>query len=100
MIKTKFFFGNIQVPVKKCNRPSFKNINGRSWDHGYLNVNGIKTEAWLDTTWGQFIYFVHKDSWHKVKMYSTGVAEFEGKGYDIDPFASPISSLETRMSNV
>lgn len=98
--KINFFIGNLQIPVKKCPRPSFKNINGRSWDHGYINLNGIKTEAWLDTTWGRYIYFVFQNSWYKVEMWSSGLADLQKKGYDIDPFSTVLSEIKTHPVNV
>lgn len=87
-----FFFNSLKLPVKKCRRPSFKNHRGRTWDNGWIVINGIKTKAYLDTTWGHCIYFqIGEDpQWYTVKMYSTPQEDMKGIEfqYEIDPFAS------------
>lgn len=90
----QFYLGNIKVPVSKCKRPSFKDVRGRTWDSTTLLFNGEKVDVWLDTTWGEYIYFQYDNSWRKVRMVSTLQQDFMGKGYNIDPFCYPKQNLK------
>jgi hypothetical protein len=83
--------GKTPVTASKCYSPTFKNIRGRTWDCGSVNIDGVKTEVWLDTTWGHYMYFKRgtdengRDQWYKVLM----VTRYDAKViYDIDPFSS------------
>ena len=86
-----------KVPVNliKCKRPNMESDHrGRTWDHGYIYIDGEKLEAWLDTTWGEYIYFVLGNTWRKVRMQNWN--PFAGPQYDIDPFDEKSSQLVTK----
>ncbi len=88
---------NVKLPVVKAKRPSFKAVRGRTWDHGSIFIDGVKYEAWLDTTWGFYLYFQTKEKqeWYKIKMFSTLEMDHEGQRYDIDPFDNTTNQLTT-----
>lgn len=90
-----FFLNDLKLPVKKCKRPSFKIHRGRTWDNGWIVINGIKTKAYLDTTWGHCIYFQMNEDpqWYTVKMYSKPEDDVKGKSYEIDPFAAKSTEI-------
>lgn len=90
---------NVKLPVIKCKRPSFKSVRGRTWDHGSIYIDGVKHEAWLDTTWGFYLYFQTKETnqWHKIKMFSEVEMDFKGQKYDIDPFDDRSNQLTTKI---
>lgn len=59
----------------KCKRPKFRdNVGGRTWDLCVvIDGNGSKCDGWLDTTWGQYFYFVQyvtptQYEWRKAKL--------------------------------
>ena len=79
----KFLLKDIRLPVRKCKPPKFKDYGGRTWDSGKIKLNGSDTEVFLDTSWGQYIYFKFACQWLKVKMCSNALIE---KEYNIDPF--------------
>ncbi len=100
---TKFFLttkiGQVKLPVTKCHRPSFKNINGHTWDAGRIMIDGVECKAHLDTSWGHFIYFQHgeKMEWHKVRMFTDARqnAKYPEKNYQIDPFAKEVITTKS-----
>ena len=52
--------------VFKCKRPSFKNINGRTWDYcDVILKDGTKVQGHLDTTWGSYFYFMYENQYYK-----------------------------------
>ena len=77
----------VKLNLRTCKQPAMTCHRGRTWDHGWIKINGTKVEAWLDTTWGEYIYFVIKEKWYKVKMFSETPWDKE-TSYDIDPFAT------------
>lgn len=91
-MRTHFYLKGIKLPVTKCKRPTFRSHRGRTWDHGYIHIDGIKYEAHLDTTWGKRIYFQYGTEllWHSVQMWSEPEAQFVGKEFDIDPFSETL----------
>lgn len=82
-----FYLNGTRLPVTKCKKPKFSDYGGRTWDTGTIYIDDVKYNAYLDTTWGQFIYFQYEGSWRKVKMYSDVMDDLKGKKWDIDPFA-------------
>jgi len=83
----------IPVNIAKCKKPSMSDHRGRTWDHGYIWIDGEKIKAWLDTTWGDYIYFIYKEAWYKVRMYNAN--PFAGIRYDIDPFNEEGAQIST-----
>lgn len=58
----KFF----PVGIHKTKHPKMKNHRGRTWDTGKCILpDGIETDGWLDTTWGEYFYFIHENQWYK-----------------------------------
>ena len=54
-----------------CAMPAFKNNHrGRTWDRcTIIDTEGNEHEAWLDTTWGFYVYFhVGEAKWRKVNF--------------------------------
>jgi len=41
---------------------------GRTWDFGYVEINLMEVKVWLDTTWGDYLYFEWDGSWYKFRM--------------------------------
>ena len=93
-----FYLGEVKLPVKKCKRPSFKSHRGRTWDSGRIFIDGVECVVYLDTTWGNSIYFQYGDNmqWHSLKMWSELEADFNGKQYDVDPFQNPKPQITTK----
>ena len=85
----------VKLNLRTCKQPSMSDHRGRTWDHGWLIIDGIRTEAWLDTTWGEYIYFVYKEKWYKVKMFSETPWDKE-TSYDIDPFATTLEEIKLK----
>ena len=53
----------------KCKRPSFKDINGRTWDYcDIILPNGETIQGHLDTTWGEYAYFMYDNQYRKIRM--------------------------------
>ena len=75
----------VAVNLRTCKQPSMSEHRGRTWDHGYIILEGEKIYAWLDTTWGEYIYFEYEGRWYKVKMFSETPWD-QTTDYDIDPF--------------
>lgn len=97
-MKKSFFLNDVKLPVTSCKRPTFKNHAGRTWDTGKIMIDGIRHNAHLDTSWGQFIYFQYgeKCQWKKVRIFSEVEAQFKGKEYDIDPFSVEPIEITTK----
>lgn len=93
-----FFLNNVRIPVTKCKKPTFKDIRGRTWDMGNIIIDGIETKAYLDTSWGVYIYFQHgsENKWYKVKMQSSPIDDLKGNRYDVDPFSNPYTEIITK----
>jgi hypothetical protein len=94
----KFYIENTRIPVIKCQRPKFSDHSGRTWDSGKVMVNGNITEVFLDTTWGQYIYFQFGSdmSWYKVKMVSSSIDDLKNNTWNIDPFSVEPSKILTK----
>jgi hypothetical protein len=82
----KLYLNNVKLPVQKCKRPKFTNVKGATWDHGMCTIDGEEYKLYLDTTWGEYVYFQYDVFWYKIKMFSTTVMDLKGIQYDIDPF--------------
>jgi len=82
------------VNIPKCKKPKMSDHRGRTWDVGKIIIDGVKTEVLLDTTWGEYLYFVYNNAWHKVRMYNAN--PFAGIRYDIDPFHEPDAQIVTK----
>lgn len=55
--------------IYKTQKPRMSNHRGRTWDCFNLVLpDGTKTDAHLDTTWGDFFYFVHEGQWFKGRL--------------------------------
>lgn len=53
----------------KCKRPKMKDHRGRTWDHSEkFIVNNQEMSGFLDTTWGEYIYFTIENQWYKVSL--------------------------------
>lgn len=37
-----------------------------SWDSFSITIEDEKCDAWLDTTWGRYMYFEHQGKWYKL----------------------------------
>ncbi len=87
----------VKVPVVKTKRPKFSDHGGRSWDYGYILIDGEEFKAHLDTTWGQCVYFQYGETnqWYKMRMFSNNIEDLQGKKWDIDPFSRPRTKLVT-----
>lgn len=84
----------IGIDLAKCKKPKMTDHRGRTWDHGYIWIDGEKIKVWLDTTWGDYLYFIYKDEWRKVRMQNSN--PFAGPRYDIDPFSENDSQIVTQ----
>lgn len=92
MLKFYVHYGDekVKIPVHKCKKPKFKDHGGRTWDYGRFTINGKEVKAYLDTTWGEFMYFEWEGSWRRVRMQQTIIDEIKtGRTWDIDPFGHP-----------
>lgn len=79
-------FKEIHLNVSKCKKPKMSDHRGRTWDTGKLIINEKETKVWLDTTWGEYIYFQIESNWYKVRMFSCTPWN-KASEYDLDPFA-------------
>lgn len=93
----KFYLGIYTIIAKNCNKPTFNNYSGRTWDTGLIKINGIETKVHLDTSRSSHFYFQKDDKWYRVQMYSIGGDKFE---YDIDPMKTddPCEFTTTNLS--
>jgi len=82
----------IKVNIVKCKRPKFSNHRGRTWDSGKIQINEVIFNPWLDTTWGEYLYFIYENQWYKVKMWG-GDSWDDSDQYDIDPFCYPLTNI-------
>lgn len=78
----------VKIVATKCKAPTFRNVNGRTWDSGFIYIDGSKVEVWLDTTRGFYLYFQVGSDWYKMLMYPClpGLGIITGLSYDIDPW--------------
>ena len=56
-------------------RPKMSSHGGKTWDSISITLpDGTKTEGYVDTTWGQNVYFKHKESnkWYKIPVDAIG----------------------------
>lgn len=92
-----FYLNSVTLPVTKCKKPRFSCTKGATWDTGIIKIDDKEYDAHLDTSWGEYIYFQYGESnqWYKVRMRSTYMKDFEGKQYDLDPFARPSCEVLT-----
>lgn len=85
-----------KVPVRviACKKPAMTSHKGRTWDQGKIMLDGEILNPWLDTSWGEYLYFPHNGFWYKTKMF--GGSYYDGTEYDIDPFGLPLIELITK----
>jgi hypothetical protein len=81
-----------KIPVTKCKRPSFKNVRGRTWDKANITIDGKNVEAYLDTTWGHYIYLLHDNQWYKFKLWSNPLLPIEQQ-YNINNDGDKLSTM-------
>jgi hypothetical protein len=95
---TNKYQNNNKVTVTKCKRPSFKSHRGRTWDSSSIFIDNREIKVYLDTTWGQYIYFQYGKNleWYKIKMWSDHLLDLKNKGWDINPFEK--TSLTTKLN--
>jgi hypothetical protein len=70
---------NLRIDIKRCEKPKFGG-RGRTWDNFPQLLNNIENNFYVDTTWGDYIYFSAPDErWYKIStriseddFYSTG----------------------------
>lgn len=55
--RKKFSIDGVKLSVLKSKRPSFSSHGGRTFDTFSFFIDGEKTSAYLDTTWGTFHLF-------------------------------------------
>ena len=102
--RRSFYQDKVRVPSSKCKKPSFKDVKGMTWDSGRIKVNGVEVDAFLDTSWGEFIYIQFGEKlgkeldvcpyqWYKMRMQSTSLQYLQGQKFDVDPFANEIVEL-------
>lgn len=59
----------MKVQIIKCHKPKMTDHRGRTWDTMPIILpDGTKTDGYLDTTWGYYIYFVIDNQWYKVSL--------------------------------
>lgn len=87
--KRKFYLDGVRIPVHKTKQPKFSNKRGATWDCVEIVIDGKPTDVYLDTTWGECIYFLFDGEWKKCRMASTLKEEMSGKIYNIDPLSHP-----------
>ena len=86
----------VKVSNAKCKRPKFSDHRGRTWDTGKIWIDGEMITVHLDTTWGEYLYFQWKGSWHKLKMQGSVHKTWKGiQYYDVDPFTKSAAQLVT-----
>jgi hypothetical protein len=78
----KFYLGIYTIIAKNCNKPTFNNYSGRTWDTGLVKINGVETKVHLDTSRSNHFYFQYEEKWLRIQMSSTASDKFD---YDIDP---------------
>jgi len=56
--------------VFSAQKPKFSFHRGRTWDYCYIKlINGETVKGYLDTSWGNWIYFEGNDGkWHKINI--------------------------------
>ena len=72
-----YYMGSVRLPVRSCRKPSMRNHRGRTWDEGRVKIDGVATAVWLDTSWGEFFYWLGPNGWLKLRM--------QGSTYDVNP---------------
>ncbi len=88
-----YFKDGVGVSLIKTKKPSFRDVNGKVWDEGSIKVDDIEIPVYLETGYGQYVYFQLNDIWYKVRMSVNRFGlEFL---YDIDPFAEKVIELFT-----
>jgi hypothetical protein len=94
---------NVKINTTKCKKPKFKNDHrGRTWDAGTIKIDGVKYDAHLDTTWGEYIYFQYgpEYQWFKCTMHADpNIIYGSPEDYDIDPFLINPEELFTKKGN-
>ena len=63
----------LKISAVKRGSPKLKSGHrGRTWDFDRHFINGEEVKMWIDTTWGEFVYFrcPEKAEWHKFRMVS------------------------------
>ena len=82
----KFYQKNQRLLVQRCQQPYMSGAKGATWDFGHLYLNDTKVKAYLDTTWGEYLYFEFNGEWFKVRMQPNYKQQWKGKKWDINPF--------------
>jgi len=58
-----------EIPINRSDKPKLGG-KGRTWEKFSLIINNNKTEIFLDTSWGNYIYFSTKDDiWYKIGIF-------------------------------
>jgi hypothetical protein len=60
---------NLIPGVTKCNRPKISSHGGRTWDSCDITLkDGTQIKGFLDTTWGDYVYFEYDGAWRKFSL--------------------------------
>lgn len=87
----------IEISAPTCPQPSFSDYGGRTWDHGFIKIDGEEYKAYLDTTWGEYIYFQYNEKWRRTRMQPIRPFILHPEDqYDIDPFQNPPAELKRK----
>jgi len=62
-------WGNKIKPIK-CKKPTMRDYGGRTWDSfmTIILLDGSETQGFLDTTWGNYVYYHNGEHWYKVNL--------------------------------
>lgn len=85
---------DIAMPCYKTKKPKMSSHRGRTWDCVVITIDGDIVDFHLDTTWGQYVYFVWEGDWYKMRMVPD-VLWFSDKDYVFDPFDYACKNLLT-----
>lgn len=60
---------NLFPGSSKCGRPKMSDHRGATWDScRVIDINGADHNGYLDTSWGQYFYFMEATLWRKARI--------------------------------